>query len=246
MCNRCLGQCTKSEIEQPEVDELWALFRAAYEQYQLEIVNDKKLYKRFVNDFVSYHLPYFGQDEHLTRMHIRNLSNVYELLTERFDLIEKYFDKDSFVYEDYVVMVKEFNTIEHVFDHSKQMAWFNDEQIRLLLNYINDVEEIFVEDITESELKGFFACNLEKPLVAKRLSWFLMLLNALAHDKFLVRGWQKLIAGNGLLMSNKSNKPVTKTAISSNIARMRAPLNQNGTELDPFKSLTYKLKLYVE
>ena len=126
------------------------------------------------------------------------------------------------------------------------MGWFNDDQISLLLNYINKEEKIFVEDITESELKGFFACNLEKPLVAKRLSWFLMLLNALAHDKFLVRGWQKLIAGNGLLMSNKSNKPVTKTAISSNIARMRAPLNQNGTELDPFKSLTYKLKLYVE
>ena len=246
MCNRCLGQCTKSEIEQPEVDELWALFRAAYEQYQLEIVNGKKLYKRFVNDFISYHLPFFGQDEHLIRMHIRNLSNVYELLTERFDLIEKYFDKDSFVYEDYVAMVKEFNTVERVFDYSKQMGWFNDDQISLLLNYINKEEKIFVKDITESELKGFFACNLEKPLVAKRLSWFLMLLNALAHDKFLVRGWQKLIAGNGLLMSNKSNKPVTKTAISSNIARMRAPLNQNGTELDPFKSLTYKLKLYVE
>lgn len=246
MCNRCLGQCTKSEIEQPEVDELWALFRAAFEQYQLEIVNGNKLYHRFVNDFISYHLPFFGQDEHLIRMHIGNLSNVYELLTERFDLIEKYFDKDSFVYEDYVVMVKEFNTVEKVYDHSKQMGWFNDDQISLLLNYINKEEKIFVEDITESELKGFFACNLEKPLVAKRLSWFLMLLNALAHDKFLVRGWQKLIAGNGLLMSNKSNKPVTKTAISSNIARMRAPLNQNGTELDPFKSLTYKLKLHVE
>ena len=246
MCTHCLGQCTKSEIEQPEVDELWALFRAAYEQYQLEIVNDKKLYKRFVNDFISYHLPFFSQDEYLIRMHIRNLSNVYELLTERFDLIEKYFDKDSFVYEDYVAMVKEFNTVERVFDYSKQMGWFNDDQISLLLNYINKEEKIFVKDITESELKGFFACNLEKPLVAKRLSWFLMLLNALAHDKFLVRGWQKLIAGNRLLMSNKSSKPVTKTAISSNIGRMRVQLNTNGTELDPFKSLTNNLKLYVE
>ena len=246
MCSRCLRQCTKTEIEQPEVDELWALLCAAHKQYQSEIVNGNKLYHRFVNDFISYHLLFFSEDEHLIKMHIRNVSSVFELLTERLDLIEKYFDKDSFVYDEYVEMIMEFNTVEKVYDHSKQMGWFNDEQIRLLLNYINDVEEIFVEDITESELKGFFACNLEKPLVVKRLSWFLMLLNALAHDKFLVRGWQKLIVENKLLMSNKSNKPVTKTAISSNIGRMRVQLNTNGTELDPFKSLINELKMYVE
>lgn len=245
MCSRCLRQCTKTEIEQPEVDELWALFRAAYEQYQLEIVNGNKLYKRFVNDFISYHLPFFTDDEHLIRMHIRNLSSVYELLTERNDLIDIYFNKDSFVYENYVTMTEQFNTVKRVYDYNVEMGWFNDDQLAILVKYINE-EEIFEEDITVSELRDFFGCSLEKPLVVRKMAWFLLLLNALAYRELLVRCWQKLIAENKLLQSNKSSKPVTITAISSNISRKRKDFVDDGSAIVPFNNLIEKLKLYVK
>lgn len=243
MCSRCLRQCTKTENEQPEVNELWALLCAAYKQYQSEIVNGKKLYHRFVNDFVSYHLPFFSDDEHSIRMHIRNISSIHEILTERFDLIEKYFDKASFVYDDCMIMLKEFNTVEKVYNYNKQMGWFNDVQILLLVKYIND-EELFDHHINKSELKGLFACSLEKPLIVTNMTWFLLLLNALYHHKFLVRGWQMLIAENQLLKSNKSKKPISKSSISSNISRKKR--NSQKIELEPFKELIFKLKEYVE
>lgn len=245
MCNRCLVQCTRTEIEQPEVDELWVLFRAAHEQYQSQIVNGKKLYHRFVNDFISYHLPYFGQDEHRIRMHISNVSSLYELLTERHDLIKRFFVKENFTYEDCQTMLREFNTVELVYDHSRQMARFNDDQIILLMKYINE-EKLFDHDIDEFELRGFFSCTLKESLVARKTTWLLLLLNALAHEKLLVRGWQKLIVENQLLKSNKARKPITKSAISSNISRKRNVLCQSGSELDPFKSLIIKLKEYVK
>ena len=59
-------------------------------------------------------------------------------------------------------------------------------------------------------------------------------------------GWQKLIVENQLLKSNKARKPITKSAISSNISRKRNVLCQSGSELDPFKSLIIKLKEYVK
>lgn len=43
---------SKQEIELSK-DELWTLYRAAYEQYKLEILNDGKLYDRYVNDLLA-------------------------------------------------------------------------------------------------------------------------------------------------------------------------------------------------
>ena len=53
-CSVCCAK--KAENELPE-NELWQLYRAAYEQYQSEIRNGEKAYSRYVNDFYYYHLP---------------------------------------------------------------------------------------------------------------------------------------------------------------------------------------------
>lgn len=142
-------------------------------------------------------------------------------------------------------MIKEFNTVEKVYDYNKQMGWFNDDQIHILIDYIND-EKLFVKDIDESELRGLFDCTLDKPLVARKMTWFLLLLNALAHEKFLVRGWQVLIVKNQLLRSNKSKKTITKSSISSSISRKRHAQLNSVSVLEPFKVLINKLKEYVE
>lgn len=62
LCLQCSDHCPKQEIELSK-DELWTLYRTAYEQYKLEILNDGKLYDRYVNDFVSYHLPVFSSED---------------------------------------------------------------------------------------------------------------------------------------------------------------------------------------
>jgi hypothetical protein len=227
LCSRCLGQNTKSEIEQPEVDELWALFHAAYEQYQVEVINSDKLYNRFVNDFISYHLPVFSSEEHVIREHVMHLSAMHELLTERVDLVKKYFCKKDFTFVDYEAMYQEFNTVSIVRKQPEVIANFNHEQISLITAFVNEAN-LFIEPVDEETLTAFFNCTLGQPLIATNASSFLLLLNMLYKSKFLVFGWQKLVADNGLLKSNRAKCTMSKTAISSRVAEQMTRLPYTG------------------
>lgn len=239
MCSRCFEQCTKSEIEQPEVDRLWALFRTAYEQYQSEIINGDKLYGRYVNDFISYHLPVFSSDEHVIRRHVMHVNAMHELLTERVDLVKKYFDKDDFSFADYEIMYKEFNTVGIVRQQAELIACFNEKQISLITEFVNEAN-LFMEPVNERTLGAFFNCSLEYPLVASNASSFLLLLNMLYKNKLVSFGWQKLVANKGLLKSNRGRQTMSKTAISSRIAEQmtRFPYTGNG----PYSMLIKQLK----
>ena len=121
MCLQCSDHCPKQEIELSK-DELWTLYRAAYEQYKSEILNDGKLYDRYVNDFVSYHLPVFSSEELIVRNHFKHVFSLYELLTTRKDLVTKYFTKSSFEKGDFETMVYEFNHIEVVVESPRILA----------------------------------------------------------------------------------------------------------------------------
>ena len=79
MCPYCNSCSKKSEKELPE-NELWLLFRAAYEQYKSEILNGEKAYSRYVNDFFSYHLPVVSMNEADTRLHVMHVCAVKEML----------------------------------------------------------------------------------------------------------------------------------------------------------------------
>lgn len=68
-------------------NELWQLYRAAYEQYQCEILKGEKNYSRFVNDFFAYHLPTSCTGEEQMRLHVMHVFSVKELLEERRDLV---------------------------------------------------------------------------------------------------------------------------------------------------------------
>lgn len=184
MCKHCLAQCAKSEIEQPK-DELWALFCAAYEQYQLEVINDKKLFQRFVNDFISFHLPVFSEDSNVIREHTRNLSNVYELLTEREDLVAKYFTKASFTLEDFKKMIFEFNHVEHVNERPSFIAQFNEDQIRLITQFANEAH-LFEDDVDEETINSFFMCTLDHTLYVKQLRPVLTFFYCLSKEKMIL------------------------------------------------------------
>ena len=121
---QCSNHCPEQENEPPK-EELWTLFRAAYEQYQSEIVNGNKLYHRYVNDFVSYHLPVFTQEEESIRNHFKNLFSIYELLTTRRDLVVKFFKTPVFEKNDFLEMVHSFNHIEYVAEAPHYLASFN-------------------------------------------------------------------------------------------------------------------------
>lgn len=153
MCLQCSNHCPEQENE-PSKDELWTLFRAAYEQYQSEIVNDSKLYDRYVNDFISYHLPVFSQEEESIRNHFKNLFSIYELLTTRKDLVEKFFKLPEFGKKDFLEMVHSFNHIEYVVETPHSLATFNENQIRLITQFANE-SNFFVDTVDERTVDLF-------------------------------------------------------------------------------------------
>lgn len=114
---QCNNHFTNQEIELSK-DELWDLFKVSYKHYQTEVINDRKIYNRYVNDLISYHLPVFTSDEEAIRKHFQNLFCVYELLTDRKDLVEKYFTKSTFEKTDFSKMLNEFNHVEVILKDS--------------------------------------------------------------------------------------------------------------------------------
>lgn len=184
MCLQCSNHCPEQENE-PSKDELWTLFRAAYEQYQSEIVNDSKLYDRYVNDFISYHLPVFSQEEESIRNHFKNLFSIYELLTTRKDLVEKFFKLPEFEKKDFLEMVHSFNHIEYVVETPHSLATFNENQIRLITQFANE-SNFFVETVDERTVDLFFSCKLKRPLVVQNMRHVLQFMFALSMQKNLL------------------------------------------------------------
>ena len=220
MCLQCSDHCPKQEIELSK-DELWTLYRAAYEQYKSEILNDGKLYDRYVNDFVSYHLPVFSSEELIVRNHFKHVFSLYELLTTRKDLVTKYFAKSSFEKGDFETMVYEFNHIEVVVENPRILASFTTEQIRLITKFAIE-SNFFVDGIDEETMDRFFKCELDESLVVVNMRQVLQLLYALSIEKMIPHNWVSLIADNQLLTPKSTGKASKRGAISSRLSELKA------------------------
>ena len=91
---------------------MYALLEEAYKVYQQEVLQEGKLHRRFANDFANLHSYIKIESEAEAQLHIKNITAIYELLTERMDLVKEYFTKDQFTQEDCELMLHRFNTQE--------------------------------------------------------------------------------------------------------------------------------------
>ena len=221
-------------------NELWQLYRAAYEQYQSEILHGEYSYHRYVERFFSYHLPAFCLNEAEARLHFMNVFELKDLLENRRDLVESYFSKDSFEEDDYARMNREFNQCEPIVRKAKVLAHFNDRQISLITDFLNDDNiGLLVDHVTEFDVRALFDCTLKKPLkpqVNRRITKFF---DSLRNEGFLPHAWQKILADNKLIVSSSTGKPLTAHMISSYLSDYN--LGED-TSKSPCKSLTQKLK----
>lgn len=94
----------------------YRLLKRAHLLYQYEVIKQKKSFDIYSNDYLAeihnftYQSPKELQEK--TRMH----SKVSNLLICRPDLIQKYFNKKDFYFQDYKDLVKEYNTTSIVKD----------------------------------------------------------------------------------------------------------------------------------
>lgn len=221
--------------EFPE-DELWDLCQAAYAQYQVEIVNGRKKYHRYVSDFLSFHLPIESNDINDRRVHSRNLSTMYELLSERQDLVELYFTQACFNYELYQRLIEQlncegecsqlnyqFNDYADVADLSsshQRLAYLSSDQISYLTEFFN-ANDFFSKRLTVEDTTNLFACRLDKPLPSLNNARLAMFLFCLRDEQILVHKWQKVIEDYELISSSKTGLPLKAHNIKNALTQYR-------------------------
>lgn len=219
MSLQCHEHCPKLEISSSE-NELWHLFRAAYEQYQSEIVIDGKLYERYVNDLVSYYLPIKSADIEVVRRHFRNLFCLYDFLTNRKDLVIKYFTLLAFEESDFKEMLYSFNHYESTSIRPTRLASFNDIQIKTITEFVNS-SKLFVEQVDEKTIDSFFKCELDNGLVVVNMAEVLPLLYELSRQKIIPYNWVSLITENKMLIPKKTMVSSTRKAISHRLSELK-------------------------
>ncbi len=199
-------------------DELWQLYRAAYEQYQLEILDGDKAYHRYVNDFFSYHLPIARLNETDMRIHVMHVFAMKELLEERKDLVETYFREASFKYQDFLTMNGLFNSGNKA--KTDRLANFGDHQIGLITEFVNRTS-LFTTKVTGNKMKELFECKLSVPIQATNNRHVALFFGALRSYGLLPFSWQKMIAENKLVSSSETNEPLSASQLRCGLSQAK-------------------------
>ena len=226
---------TNEKREFPK-DELWDLCQAAYAQYQLEIVNGRKKYHRYVSDFLSFHLPIESNELNDRRIHSRNLSTMYELLSERQDLVKLYFTQTSFDYKKYQCLIDQLNCegecchLDYQFNDyvdvigispsEERLAYLSSEQLSYLTEFFN-TNNFFSKRLTLEDTTNLFACNLDEPLPSLNNARLAMFLFCLRDEQLLVHKWQKIIEDYKLISSSSTGLPLRANNIKNSLTQYR-------------------------
>ena len=202
-------------------NELWQLYRAAYEQYKSEIKNGEKAYSRYVNDFFSYHLPCAYMKEEAIRLHVMRVFALKELLEDRTDLVEAFFTKTSFTEEDFVLMNNLFNKgMKIVEPEPVSLAHFNDEQISLIREFAKSAT-LFQPEASEEDIKNLFECKLSHPLQATVNRNVALFFGKLRDKGLIPHAWQMIIEENKLVSSSSNNQPLRASQLRCGLAQAR-------------------------
>ena len=86
------------------------MLHEAYDLYQVEVINEGKLYQRYADDFVYSHEFHDDVDAWSKNEHQKNFRILDSLLTNRRDLVETYFSKINMNDSELKEMLHLFNT----------------------------------------------------------------------------------------------------------------------------------------
>jgi hypothetical protein len=227
-------------------NEMYALLEEAYKVYQQEVLQEGKLHRRFANDFANLHSYIEIESEAEAQLHIKKITAIYELLTERMDLVKEYFTKDQFTQEDCELMLHRFNTQEPENSPSTSkpqvLGYFTDQQIELITDFANK-QDLFKKKVSQEEFKALFAGTLETPLIANHNGLVACFLNYLRDEQYLVYPWQKVIADKQMICSKSTGKSLTRENLKNALSSFKS---SHGVKYLPFEEFIKQLKVKEE
>lgn len=197
-------------VAKSEQASLWTLYLTAYRLYQREVIEQKKLYKRFKDDFINGNTYPKRCDVDGLNEHNKNLGILRELLENRLDLIEKYFVRPSFEHKDYLAMQHELDTTEvgsttiSEAPHIKPLTLdsnVSSEMFEGLAKVLNDTH-VFTTSVTVEQVEAMLALKLSSPLKADVNRKVVTFFDALRSHNLIANNWQKIIADSGFFISS--------------------------------------------
>ncbi len=249
MCFRCEQQGNSKEGK-PSQDELWELYETAYAEFQTMFVTGRKTYHRYVTDFISFNLLIDSSDIRSWKQHSMNINRMFDLLTNRKDLVLKYFTQGSLTRVEFMKMQEEFDTtdcaLEDSHEHDVEMdiylstplSLFTYTQLSLIADKANEAH-LFVSDVSVEDMEQFFSCSLGRPLRVTNNGLVALFLDCLRSENLISHNWQKVIADAQMLCSCKTEKLLNRTDISTSLSEFRSHHPQT---MKAFASFAKKLK----
>lgn len=217
----------RNQLPEKELDALWEFYKSAYDTYQFEVVKCGKLYNRYKNDFLKSHTYTNRVDTAGKNEHIKNLGIMCELLNDRQDLVEKYFIRPKFEFNDQTAMQHELDTTAVVFSYNDLpyqkdvfvsernfQCYFTSLQLNLLTQSVNELH-LFSSNVTNEEMRQLFSGKLCCPLKSTNNRIVAFFFDALCSQNLICKQWQEVIDRNNLILSSADGRPLNCTKISS-------------------------------
>ena len=243
MCIPSLHNNKSQQTYAPQ-NELQMLCIAAYEQYQLEIINDDKLYHRYVEDFVNSHMIIDSSNHNDWNIHFKNLCSIKSLLEQRKDLVLEYFSKPHLEMTDCNEMILSLNYGRS--PKSKflkaELGNLSDNQLQQITDFVNgDFENkkkkkgsIFAKAVSYDEMYDLFHCRLTNPIRTGSNVKFALFMDSLSTHNLLHYSYQELILEYQLILSSKDGVYYGGNAISASISIAKRGKSYIGNPYDSF------------
>lgn len=224
------------------------MLREAHGRYQVEVINQKKLYARYAEDFLNSHTHPDGFTAGSKNRHSRNFGIAKALLLTRPDLVRQFFQVQELDDGDIEHMLRLLNTtppphrcdvpvdgakkVRTTSAHSSASTFcchFSQDTIDLITLCANEVQ-LFKEVVDADDIAALFACRLERPLTARNIRQLTLFFHYLAEHDLIVNTWQKVIDTNGLILCPNGKSVLTQRTMSSSLYQaLEKPSNVRST-----------------
>lgn len=205
---------------------LLELIREVYDLYQVEVINQGKIYQRYADDFLYSHEFHDAVDAWSKNEHQKNYRIVDKLLTNRRDLVESFFRSSNLNDSDLRELLHQFDTTLPTSKTNNSVGRLHDEaaiqfcscldmdDLNVLARCCNDAK-IFHEVIVVEDLLSLLDGNLKDPLHSCNNRLVAFFFDQLAIYNLIIRNWQYVLAQKKSIVSSTGKGTMTQKSLSS-------------------------------
>lgn len=202
----------------------------AHSTYRNEVTGKGKLYSRFAEDFLNGHRYTDALCAAGKNAHNKALGIMTALLETRPDLAEECLALPGLSHADAARMLDRLDTGRCCQGKAqgKDKPRFISQltpKLAVPLAEIASKTGVFKGGVTAAELSALLECRLAKPLKSANNRRLAVFFEALADARLIERDWQKVLAANGLVTSSASDKPLSRSALSSALAEAKTGMS---------------------